>query len=68
MRKPTFVPEGVKVGGVLRTLRKKREHLAIAVDEFGGIAGLVTIEDIIEEVVEEIQDEYDAEMSPIPSS
>jgi len=65
VRKPFFVPEGVKVGDVFRTLRQNREHLAIVVDEFGGIAGLVTIEDIIEEVVGEIQDEYDAEMTPI---
>jgi putative hemolysin len=65
MRQPLFVPEGVKVGDVLRTMRQEREHLAIVVDEFGGIAGLLTMEDIIEEVVGEIQDEYDAEMPPI---
>lgn len=65
MRKPVFVPEGIKVGDVLRTLRQYRVHLAMVVDEFGGIAGLVTIEDIIEEVVGEIQDEYDTEILPI---
>ncbi len=65
MREPIFVPEGVKVGDVLRTLRQQHEHLAIVVDEFGGIAGLLTMEDIIEEVVGEIQDEHDAEMLPI---
>ena len=65
MRQPLFVPEGVKVGDVLRMMRQKHEHLAIVVDEFGGIAGLLTMEDIIEEVVGEIQDEYDTEMPPI---
>jgi len=65
MREPVFVPEGVKVGDVLRTLRQKHEHLAVVVDEFGGIAGLLTLEDIIEEVVGEIQDEHDTEMPPI---
>jgi CBS domain containing-hemolysin-like protein len=65
MREPIFVPEGVKVGDVLRTLRLNHEHLAIVVDEFGGIAGLLTLEDIIEEVVGEIQDEHDTEMPPI---
>jgi len=61
MRKPYYVPETMKVDALLRELRRRRVHLAIAVDEYGGTAGLVTIEDLIEEIVGEIQDEYDRE-------
>jgi putative hemolysin len=58
-RKPYFTPESNKVQDVLRDLRKNRVHMAIVVDEYGGTAGAVTIEDIIEEIVGPIQDEYD---------
>ena len=58
-RKPYFTPESNLVQDVLRDLRKNRVHMAIVVDEYGGTAGLVTIEDIIEEIVGPIQDEYD---------
>jgi putative hemolysin len=58
-RKPFFTPESNKVQDVLRDLRKNRVHMAIVVDEYGGTAGAVTIEDIIEEIVGPIQDEYD---------
>src|SRR5713226_8865415 len=58
-RKPYFTPESKKVQDVLRDLRKNRVHMAIVVDEYGGTAGAVTIEDIIEEIVGPIQDEYD---------
>src|SRR6266566_4613780 len=58
-RKPYFTPESNKVQGVLRDLRKNRVHMAIVVDEYGGTAGAVTIEDILEEIVGPIQDEYD---------
>src|SRR5437588_10450117 len=58
-RKPYFTPESNKVQDVLRDLRKNRVHMAIVVDEYGGVAGAVTIEDIIEEIVGPIQDEYD---------
>src|SRR2546425_3952223 len=58
-RKPYFTPESNTVQDVLRDLRKNRVHMAIVVDEYGGTAGAVTIEDILEEIVGPIQDEYD---------
>ncbi len=58
-RPPYFVPETKKVDELLRELQRKRVHMAIAVDEYGGTAGLLTIEDLLEEIVGEIQDEYD---------
>ncbi|MCA1724966.1 MAG: hemolysin family protein [Thermomicrobia bacterium] len=62
MRPPLFVPEGKAVPELLRELQARRVHIAIVVDEYGGTAGLVTIEDILEEIVGEIQDEYDTEL------
>ncbi|MFH1010831.1 MAG: hemolysin family protein, partial [bacterium] len=61
MREPIFVPEGKLIQELLREFQKEKMHMAIAVDEYGGTAGLVTLEDIIEEIVGEIQDEYDVE-------
>jgi CBS domain containing-hemolysin-like protein len=61
LRAVSFTPESKKVNELLAELQKSRVHLAIVVDEFGGTAGLVTIEDILEEIVGEIQDEYDVE-------
>jgi len=61
VRIPTFVPETKAVSELLTEFKKGRFHMAIVVDEFGGTAGLVTIEDILEEIVGEIQDEYDME-------
>ncbi len=57
----TFVPGGRKVDDVLRELQKRKNHLAIVLDEYGGTAGILTIEDLLEEIVGEIQDEYDDE-------
>jgi putative hemolysin len=61
MRPVHYVPETKKVDELLRELQKGRVHLAIVIDEYGGTAGLVTIEDLLEEIVGEIQDEYDVE-------
>jgi gliding motility-associated protein GldE len=61
MREPLFVPEGKLIQELLREFQKEKMHMAIVVDEYGGTAGLVTLEDIIEEIVGEIQDEYDVE-------
>ena len=61
MRAPIFVPEGKALPELLRELQARRVHIAIVIDEYGGTAGLVTIEDIVEEIVGEIQDEYDVE-------
>jgi len=66
MRKVPFVPETKRIPDLLKELREKKVHLALVVDEYGGTAGLVTIEDIIEEIVGEISDEYEAaEPEPI---
>lgn len=67
MRPPYFVPETKEVGDLLRELQIGKRHIAIVVDEYGGTAGLVTIEDILEEIVGEIWDEYDQEAEPIVS-
>ena len=62
MLRPTFyVPEIMKISELLREFQRRKTHLAIVVDEYGGTAGVVTLEDIIEEIVGEIQDEYDVE-------
>ena len=60
-RAPLFVPEQKKVSELLREMQQRRVHMAIVIDEYGGTAGLVTIEDLIEEIVGEIVDEYDQE-------
>ncbi len=59
VRTPYFVPETKKISHLLTELRDKMSHMAIVIDEYGGVAGLVTIEDIIEEIIGEIRDEYD---------
>ncbi|MBR2518924.1 MAG: HlyC/CorC family transporter [Selenomonadaceae bacterium] len=63
-RKIFFVPESMEVSLLLKTMQKNRSQLAIVVDEYGGTAGMVTIEDIVEEIVGDIQDEFDEEERP----
>ncbi|WP_375474583.1 hemolysin family protein [uncultured Jatrophihabitans sp.] len=65
MRTIAFVPESKPVDVLLREMQAARAHIAIVVDEYGGTAGLITIEDILEEIVGEINDEYDVERAPI---
>ncbi len=65
MRPAYFVPESKPADDLLREMQARRQHLAIVIDEYGGTAGLVTIEDVLEEIVGEITDEYDQEVPPI---
>ena len=64
-RKPIFVPETIRTAELLGVMRRDHIHIAIAVDEYGGVSGLVTMEDILEQIVGEIQDEYDQEAPDI---
>jgi putative hemolysin len=66
-RPAAYVPETKQVDELLNEMRSARRHIAIVVDEYGGTAGLVTIEDLVEEIVGEIQDEYDVEESLVES-
>jgi len=65
MREAVFVPESKPVDDLMSEMQAARTHLAIVIDEYGGTAGLVTIEDILEEIVGEITDEYDVEKPPV---
>ena len=61
IRKPFFVPDSMPLSVLLRKFQKRKVHIAVVLDEFGGTAGLITLEDIIEEIVGEIQDEHDTD-------
>jgi putative hemolysin len=61
LRTPVFVPESMSIDDLLHEFQRRKVHIAIVLDEYGGTAGLVTIEDLLEEIVGEIQDEYDVE-------
>jgi CBS domain containing-hemolysin-like protein len=65
MRPATYVPDSKPVDELLRQMQSMRIHVAIVIDEYGGTAGMVTIEDILEEIVGEIADEYDNERAPV---
>jgi len=65
MRQASYVPDSKPVDELLRQMQAQRNHMVIVIDEYGGTAGLVTIEDILEEIVGEITDEYDTEQPPV---
>ncbi|MBQ3585786.1 MAG: HlyC/CorC family transporter, partial [Synergistaceae bacterium] len=65
LRKPIFVPETIRTAELLENMRREHIHIAVIVDEYGGVAGIVTMEDILEQIVGEIQDEYDEESPEI---
>jgi CBS domain containing-hemolysin-like protein len=65
IRPAAFVPDTKNAGDLLREMQRDRNHVAVVVDEYGGTAGIVTIEDILEEIVGEITDEYDREIPPV---
>ena len=66
LRAPFFVPETKKLDDLLGEFKKRKQHIAVIVDEYGGVSGLVTVEDLLEEIVGEIDDEYDVdELAPL---
>ncbi len=65
IRKPFFVPESKRIDSLLREFKRRHVHIAMAIDEYGGISGIVCMEDIIEEIVGDIQDEFDNEHEDI---
>ena len=66
-KKAYFIPESKKIDGLLREFKRRHQHIAIAIDEYGGISGIVCMEDIIEEIVGDIQDEFDNEKEDVVS-
>ncbi len=66
MRKPDFVPEAKKVNELLREMQREKQHMSVVIDEYGGVAGLVTIEDLLETIVGDIVDEHDEPESDEP--
>jgi CBS domain containing-hemolysin-like protein len=67
LRKPFFVPESKHIHEILREFRRRRVHIAVVVDEYGGVSGIICMEDILEEIIGDIQDEFDNEGEEILS-
>jgi len=65
VRKPYFVPESMRLDALLREMKKRKTHIAVVVDEYGGVSGIVCMEDILEEIIGDIQDEFDNERDDI---
>ena len=65
IRKPYFIPESKRLDTLLREFKRRHVHIAVSVDEYGGVSGIVCLEDIIEEIVGDIQDEFDNEVEDI---
>jgi len=65
VRKPYFVPVSKHIDDLLKELRRKKVHIAVVVDEYGGVSGIVSMEDIIEEIIGDIQDEFDHETEDV---
>jgi CBS domain containing-hemolysin-like protein len=65
VRKPYFVPETKKLDSLLKEFKRRHVHIAVAVDEYGGVSGIVCMEDIIEEIVGDIQDEFDTSVEDV---
>lgn len=65
LRQPLFFPEMASAGSVLEQMQRQQMHFTVVLDEFGGMSGIATLEDIIEELVGEVQDEFDAEIAPV---
>lgn len=65
IRRPFFVPDSKRLDSLLREMRRRRVHIAVAVDEYGGVSGIVCLEDILEEIVGDIQDEFDNEREDV---
>ncbi|MDR1909272.1 MAG: hemolysin family protein [Spirochaetaceae bacterium] len=65
LRKPFFVPHSKHINELLRELRRRRVHIAVVVDEYGGVSGIICMEDILEEIIGDIQDEFDNEQEDV---
>lgn len=65
IRETIFVPDSMPLSNLLNIFKKQKKHIAVVLDEFGGTAGIITLEDLLEEIVGEIQDEYDTEIEPL---
>ncbi len=68
LRPVYFVPESMKLDSLLKEMKQRRVHIAVAVDEYGGVSGIISMEDILEEIVGDIQDEFDNESEDIVSA